>query len=405
MKFSVLIPTRNRLKYLKYAVETVLRQDYADWELIISDNNSEEDIESYVRSLNDSRIRYFRTDRFVPVTDNWNNALDKSTGEYVLMLGDDDCLMKGYFSTIRHLADTYKNPDFIYTKAFLYAYPDVIPETPNGFLKLYDWAPFYDSSDKPLLLDKKQALALVHNSMRFKMVFTYNMQHSIIRREFIGSLQSKGKFFQSPYPDFYATNVIFLTAEHILIYPKPIIVIGISPKSFGYYYENNREKDGVEFLHNIPNTDDEIVQKLKNIILPGSNNFTSCLLSMETIKSNYGSEFCLRVSYQWYRFLQILHVFRGHFRGYSHNRNISKPEFYELWSHMYLWEKIAYGGSLFLLIFVIGKIFGNFPNRFIRKIGGMLKQSPRIESEIIGGKYNNILDVFEQVDPAKSLSQ
>jgi hypothetical protein len=308
------------------------------------------------------------------------------------MLGDDDCLMKGYFSTIRHLVHEYKNPDFIYTKAFLYAYPGVMPEVPDGFLKLYAWAPFYDSSDKPLLLDKKQALDLVHNSMRFKMSFTYNMQHSIIRREFIDSLKGKGKFFQSPYPDFYATNAIFLTADRILIYPKPLIVIGISPKSFGFYYKNDREKEGVEFLRNL--SDDRIVRKLKNVILPGSNNLTSWLLSMETIKLNYGLEYDLRVSYRWYRFLMVLHVFRG----YYHDRNISKSEFSELWSRMQLREKIVYGSTFFLLISALGKMPGNFLNKFIRKIGGVFKQTPRLQSEAIGGKYSTILDVFEQVD-------
>jgi glycosyltransferase involved in cell wall biosynthesis len=42
MKFSVLLPTRNRLNLLSYAIETVIRQDYSDWEIIISDNCSEE---------------------------------------------------------------------------------------------------------------------------------------------------------------------------------------------------------------------------------------------------------------------------------------------------------------------------------------------------------------------------
>ena len=43
MKFSVLLPTYNRLDLLQYAVESVTRQDYDDWELIISDNQSEDD--------------------------------------------------------------------------------------------------------------------------------------------------------------------------------------------------------------------------------------------------------------------------------------------------------------------------------------------------------------------------
>src|SRR5687768_14162221 len=120
MKFSVLLPTRNRLEYLRYAVQTVLRQDYADWELIISDNFSEDDIAGYVQSLNDERIKYYRTDSFVPVTDNWNNALYKSSGDYVIMLGDDDGLMPGYFTTMQRLIAEYSEPDVIYTKAYIF---------------------------------------------------------------------------------------------------------------------------------------------------------------------------------------------------------------------------------------------------------------------------------------------
>src|SRR5215210_76461 len=79
MRFSALLPTRNRLEYLRFAVESVLRQDDSDWELVVSDNDSEEDIAGYVASLGDDRVRYVRTDAFVPVTENWNNALRHST--------------------------------------------------------------------------------------------------------------------------------------------------------------------------------------------------------------------------------------------------------------------------------------------------------------------------------------
>ena len=131
MKFSVLLPTRNRLELLKYAVESVRRQDYPDWEIIISDNFSEQDIAGYVASLNEPRIKYYRTGSFIPVTDNWNTALEKSSGDYVTMLGDDDCLMKGYFTAVHHLIQKNDHPDFIYNSAFLYAYPKVMPSFPE----------------------------------------------------------------------------------------------------------------------------------------------------------------------------------------------------------------------------------------------------------------------------------
>ena len=92
MKFSALLPTRNRLEYLKFAVDTVRRQDYDDWEIVISDNASDENIGQWVDTLQDGRVKYSRSDQFVPVTDNWNRSLVHSSGDWVIMLGDDDGL-------------------------------------------------------------------------------------------------------------------------------------------------------------------------------------------------------------------------------------------------------------------------------------------------------------------------
>ena len=137
MKFSVLLPTRNRIELLKFAVASVIKQDYENWEIIISDNFSEEDIAGYVETLKDPRIKYFRTPSFVPVTENWNYALDRSSGDYVIMLGDDDCLMQGYFSNLFETIQKHDCPDFIYTGALQYVYPGAVPRRQQGCLYHY----------------------------------------------------------------------------------------------------------------------------------------------------------------------------------------------------------------------------------------------------------------------------
>src|SRR5438309_3777499 len=110
MKFSLLIPTRNRLDYLRFAVDSVLRQGNDDWELIISDNDSTSDVRGYIDSLADSRIHYSRTENFISVTDNWNRALEKATGDYVIMLGDDDCLLRDYFAIAEQTITRHNRP-------------------------------------------------------------------------------------------------------------------------------------------------------------------------------------------------------------------------------------------------------------------------------------------------------
>ena len=117
MLVSVLLPTRNRLEFLRHAVESVRRQDVAEWEIVISDNDSEEDIAGFVDELMDERVRYVRTDRFIPVTDNWNNALRHSRGEYIVMLGDDDALLPGYLSALNTVVERLDRPDAVYCGA------------------------------------------------------------------------------------------------------------------------------------------------------------------------------------------------------------------------------------------------------------------------------------------------
>ena len=99
-RFSVLLPTRNRIDLLEEAIETVRAQDYADWEIIVSDNASAEDVRGLVERIGDPRIIYLRSDTPLPVTANWNRAMDAARGHNVVMLGDDDGLTPGYFTAM-----------------------------------------------------------------------------------------------------------------------------------------------------------------------------------------------------------------------------------------------------------------------------------------------------------------
>jgi MinD-like ATPase involved in chromosome partitioning or flagellar assembly len=77
------------------------------------------------------------------------------------------------------------------------------------------------------------------------------MQHFVIGRELVHKMTQDRPFFRSPYPDYYAGNALLLIADRVLVCPYPLVAIGISPKSFGFYYFNQRESEGVEFLRNV----------------------------------------------------------------------------------------------------------------------------------------------------------
>jgi glycosyltransferase involved in cell wall biosynthesis len=61
--FSVVIPTFNRGDLLPYAVQSVLKQTFEDFEIIVSDNCSSDDTPKVSKQFEDPRFRYLRTPR------------------------------------------------------------------------------------------------------------------------------------------------------------------------------------------------------------------------------------------------------------------------------------------------------------------------------------------------------
>ena len=396
MKFSVLLPTRNRLEYLRYAVETVRRQDYADWEIIVSDNFSEDDIAGYVRSLDDSRIRYFRTGRFVPVTDNWNNALEQSSGDYVVMLGDDDGLLPDYFSSLLRTFESFQAPDFVYVSAFFFAYPGVMPDTPRGFLRRDHNRLFPEQS--PFWLEAARARAIVRGYLDFRMPVASNMQFSLISRHKIEEMSSNGPFFQSPYPDFFATPALFLKSARILIYPKPMVVIGITPKSYGFFHFNNRAADGVKFLKHDERQPRQ--SPAEALMLPGTSYNDSWLLAMEALSENHSAAQGMLPNYGRYRLLQIVHSSKKCYFDQVIGSNDLAP----LRSKMTSFEKAFYGVAFPIGFSLLRRAPTGLRSSVVARLRRLIGQHAIRNPSDVPPTFNNLLDVFESMK-SKPLAQ
>lgn len=95
LKISIIIPTYNRAGYLSQAIESALSQDYPNLEVIVSDNASTDDTAKFIKQyVSDKRFKYFRNDENIGMVNNWRKALfEYSTGDYFLILSDDDYLV------------------------------------------------------------------------------------------------------------------------------------------------------------------------------------------------------------------------------------------------------------------------------------------------------------------------
>ncbi|MCS2902820.1 glycosyltransferase [Bacteroides thetaiotaomicron] len=95
--FQLLFLKKDRAEYLVHTLRTCMIQDYPKFEIIVSDDCSEDNSVEIVRELaqRDSRIRLFAHEHHLGMRDNFEFALNQVKPGYVMALGGDDALLPG----------------------------------------------------------------------------------------------------------------------------------------------------------------------------------------------------------------------------------------------------------------------------------------------------------------------
>jgi glycosyltransferase involved in cell wall biosynthesis len=99
MQFSIIIPTFNRAYLMSRAIESVLAQDFSDWEMIIVDDGSSDNTGDVVRIYTDvdERIQYhYKSNEGAAATRNFGCSL--ASGKYFTFLDSDDEYLQGHLS-------------------------------------------------------------------------------------------------------------------------------------------------------------------------------------------------------------------------------------------------------------------------------------------------------------------
>lgn len=91
-RISIIIPTYNRARFVAQAIESVQTQTFADWEMIVVDDASEDDTPGIVAKqvAQDQRIKYFRNEVNLGISRTRNRGLELAQGEYIAVLDSDD---------------------------------------------------------------------------------------------------------------------------------------------------------------------------------------------------------------------------------------------------------------------------------------------------------------------------
>lgn len=105
---SVIMNCLNGEKYLREAIDSVFAQTYPSWEIIFWDNAST-DCSGEIAQSYDSRLRYFRAEKTIPLGAARRQAVEQAQGDYLALLDYDDVYLPRKLEVQVRMAET--NPD------------------------------------------------------------------------------------------------------------------------------------------------------------------------------------------------------------------------------------------------------------------------------------------------------
>src|SRR5437868_3351092 len=118
VRLTTAIPTLNRAREVRRAIDSALAQTASDIEVIVSNNGSTDDTRSVIDSYADPRLRVFHRETTIPPAEHGNFLIAESRGQLFLGLSDDDYIEPQFAERVIDLYDRHPDISFVYTRCW-----------------------------------------------------------------------------------------------------------------------------------------------------------------------------------------------------------------------------------------------------------------------------------------------
>lgn len=112
-KLTVGIPTRNRSRLVTSLVHACLRQTEPIFEIVVSDNASDDDTIARLAEFNHPSLIVIRQAENIGMVGNWNACLESSSGDWFILLSDDDQVDPDFHEHAQRAIDSHRSADLL----------------------------------------------------------------------------------------------------------------------------------------------------------------------------------------------------------------------------------------------------------------------------------------------------
>lgn len=229
MKYvSFVIPTRNGMPYLKYAIESVLKLSSDDIEVIVSVNDPNPETMLYLDRISDKRMQIVKPNESLSISANYEFALTFATGKWIQFLGSDDAILSDYLEKLTRIERNHPTEQVINWVRALYFWPGLEEQYGQTVLSCHSHQSEYLKRTRNT---KLRVLMGFESMFEIPQVYT----NSVIRRDLIEEIKesSNGVFFKGIIPDVYSSVALISNVNFYIRSLSPLTIVGSSKSSIG----------------------------------------------------------------------------------------------------------------------------------------------------------------------------
>lgn len=222
---SILIPTRNRAYYLRYAIQSAINIPFDDIEIIVSENYGDDDGWQVANSFSDPRLSVLRPDRPLPMHENFEFLLRQAAGKWITFIGDDDAILP-YAPRLIHLIDSkFPGIEVICSERAHLVWPGTYGRS-GGFIRS-------SASSRLHIRDSKNELEKAALCLKDYIYLPQVYSGGFFKRSLVSRVRNSqnNKFFLSAVPDAYSCVAALKNTYRYIDLKVPLSLVGTSPSS------------------------------------------------------------------------------------------------------------------------------------------------------------------------------
>ena len=223
---SVVVPTKNRYKYLKELIKLVDSFGLVELELVIHDNSDDNsEILTYLKNYTNDNIKYYYTTDQLTMSTNADAAIRKAQGEYICYIGDDDGVCRNIVDCVKWMKDN--NIDSARSASAVFYYND---ETSSLTFR-------QPKNEAEILNPIKCLKRLLRKGLVLADGYIPMIYQAIVKKSLLDEIYNMGNtHFPGVVPDISGGICLSLKVQKFARIRIPVVINGLSSNAGGGVY-------------------------------------------------------------------------------------------------------------------------------------------------------------------------